>query len=274
VKARGTLEKRLAPLGMQVTWTEFPAGPQLLEGLNVGSIDLGTVGEAPPIFAQAAQAPIVYVGYEPPAPEGEAVLISATSPLARVVDLKGKRVALNRGSNVHYLLLRALAEAGLGIRDVTTAFLPPADARAAFDRGSVDAWVIWDPFMAVAEHAVGAKVLRDGTGIVQNHQFYIASRNAVRDNASGVAAMLAELRDLGEWMKTEADQAADILVAETRIDKPAMVRTIARARFGFRQTDDAVIAEEQRIEDTFFELGVIPRRINVVEAAPAEARVF
>lgn len=274
VKARGTLEKRLAPLGMQVTWTEFPAGPQLLEGLNVGSIDIGTVGEAPPIFAQAAQAPIIYVGYEPPAPEGEAIMIPANSPLTRVAELKGKRVALNRGSNVHYLLVRALAEAGLSIRDITTAFLPPSDARAAFDRGSVDAWVIWDPFMAVAQQAVGAKVLRDGTGIVQNHQFYIASRNAVRDNARGVVAMLAELRDLAEWIRTNADQAADILVAETRIDKPAMLKTIERARFGVRRIDDAVIAEQQRIADTFVELGVVPRRILVAEAAPAEARVF
>ncbi|HYZ35008.1 MAG TPA: sulfonate ABC transporter substrate-binding protein, partial [Crenalkalicoccus sp.] len=75
VKARGTLERRLAALGLQATWTEFPAGPQLLEGLNVGSIDIGTVGEAPPIFAQAAGAPIAYVGYEPPAPEGEVILL-------------------------------------------------------------------------------------------------------------------------------------------------------------------------------------------------------
>ena len=63
LKERGTLEKRLAPAGYEVSWTEFPAGPQLLEALNVGAIDFGTTGEAPPIFAQAAGAPLVYVGY-------------------------------------------------------------------------------------------------------------------------------------------------------------------------------------------------------------------
>ena len=67
LKARGDLDKRLAAQGIAVQWTEFPAGPQLLEGLNVGAIDFGTVGEAPPIFAQAAGAPIVYVAHEPPA---------------------------------------------------------------------------------------------------------------------------------------------------------------------------------------------------------------
>src|SRR5215212_1380280 len=121
--ARGTLEGRLGPAGLSVTWTEFPAGPQLLEGLNVGAIDFGTTGEAPPIFAQAAGAPLVYVGYERPAPEGEAILVPAGSPIASVPDLEGRKVALNKGSNVHYLLVRALEAHGLAIRDVAPVYL-------------------------------------------------------------------------------------------------------------------------------------------------------
>ncbi len=108
LKARGTLEKRLAANGIDVKWTEFPAGPQLLEGLNVGSIDFGTVGEAPPIFAQAAGAPLVYVAHEPPAPEGEAILVPKNSSIQSVADLRGKKVALNKGSNVHYLVVKSL----------------------------------------------------------------------------------------------------------------------------------------------------------------------
>jgi sulfonate transport system substrate-binding protein len=274
VKARGTLERRLAALGLQATWTEFPAGPQLLEGLNVGSIDLGTVGEAPPIFAQAAGAPIAYVGYEPPAPEGEVILVPHGSPIARVAELRGKRIALNRGSNVHYFLVRALQEAGVSIREVQTAFLPPADARAAFERGGVDAWVIWDPFAAVAENAIGARRLRDGTGLVQNHQFYIASRSALAANPRGIAAMVEELRELPAWLAASTDQAVEILAGETRMDAPSLRLTLQRARFGVRRIDDAVIAEQQRMADTFFELGIVPRRIAVAEAAPAAARVF
>ena len=162
LKTKGLLEEKLAPLGYQVEWTEFPAGPQLLEALNVGSIDFGTVGEAPPIFAQAAGAPIVYVGYEPPAPEAEAILVPKDSPLKGVGDLKGKKVALNKGSNVHYLLVKALENAGLKYTDVTPVFLKPSDARAAFEHGDVDAWVIWDPFQASAEIAIEARTLRRG----------------------------------------------------------------------------------------------------------------
>ncbi|PTT82082.1 sulfonate ABC transporter substrate-binding protein, partial [Pelomonas sp. HMWF004] len=143
-KSTGSLEKRLAPLGVSVKWVEFPAGPQLLEGLNVGAVDVGFVGEAPPIFAQAAGAKFVYIGFDPAAPEAEAIVVPKDSAIKSVAELKGKKVALNKGSNVHYLLVKALEQAGLKYTDIQPVFLPPADARAAFERGAVDAWVIWD----------------------------------------------------------------------------------------------------------------------------------
>ena len=115
LKAKGTLEKRLAADGVQVQWTEFPGGPQLLEGLNVGSIDFGVTGETPPVFAQAAGADLLYVAYEPPAPTSEAILVPKDSPIKSVAELKGKKVALNKGSNVHYLLVRALDCIGAGL---------------------------------------------------------------------------------------------------------------------------------------------------------------
>src|SRR5213592_3777714 len=176
LKSKGTLEDKLKAAGYKVVWTEFPSGPPLLEAVNVGAIDFGNTGEAPPIFAQAAGAPIQYVAYEPPAPKGEAILVPKDSPLKSVADLKGKKIALNKGSNVHYLLVKALQRSGVKYTDVQTVFLPPADARAAFERGAVDAWVIWDPFLAAAEKQLGARVLADGKGLVSNHQFYLASR--------------------------------------------------------------------------------------------------
>src|SRR5436190_23508937 len=118
LKGKGSLEEKLKPLGYKVAWTEFPSGPPLLEALNVGAIDLGIAGETPPIFAQAAGAPLVYLAYDPPAPQGEAILVAKDSPLRSVADLKGKKVALNKGSNVHYLLVKALEKAGLQYTDI------------------------------------------------------------------------------------------------------------------------------------------------------------
>jgi sulfonate transport system substrate-binding protein len=150
LKSKGFLEEKLKPLGYTGVWTEFPSGPPLLEAINAGAIDFGNTGEAPPIFAQAAGAPLLYVAYEPPAPRGEAILVPKDSPLKSVAELKGRKVAFNKGSNVHYLLVKALENAGLKYSDVQPVFLAPADARAAFERGSVDAWAIWDPFQAAA----------------------------------------------------------------------------------------------------------------------------
>ncbi len=99
LKAKGSLEKRLAEQGIEVQWTEFPGGPQLLEGLNVGSIDFGTTGEAPPIFAQAAGADLLYVAHEPPAPTSEAILVPKDSSLKSVSDLKSINIVLKMSSN-------------------------------------------------------------------------------------------------------------------------------------------------------------------------------
>src|SRR5258708_39704302 len=173
LKGRGTLEKKLGPLGYTVSWTEFPSGPPLLEALNVGSIDFGISGETPPIFAQAPGAPLVYLAYDPPAPQGEAILVPKDSSLKSVADLRGRKVALNKGSNVHYLLVKALEKAGLKYTDIEPVFLAPADALAAFTRGSIDAWVIWDPYEAAAEALTGARILADGTGLVANRQLYL-----------------------------------------------------------------------------------------------------
>jgi sulfonate transport system substrate-binding protein len=167
LKGKGLLEEKLEKIGYTVTWTEFPAGPQLLEALNVGAVDFGTTGETPPIFAQAAGAPLIYIAHEPPAARGEAILVPKDSPIKTVADLKGKTVTLNKGSNVHYLLVKALEEAGLRYSDIKTSFLPPADARAAFEQGAVDAWVIWDPFQAAAEVAIEARELRNGEALLR-----------------------------------------------------------------------------------------------------------
>lgn len=151
LKYRGTLDESLKKDGIAVRWVEFPAGPQMLEGLNVGSIDLAATGDAPPAFAQAAQADLVYLGHSPANPKTEAIVVPENSPVKKVADLKGKRVGLNKGSDVNYLLVKALEEAGLSYKDITPVYLPPADARAAFQRGAIDAWVIWDPYLAEVE---------------------------------------------------------------------------------------------------------------------------
>ncbi|AOO79126.1 sulfonate ABC transporter substrate-binding protein [Bosea vaviloviae] len=266
LKGKGTLEKALEPLGYKVTWTEFPAGPQLLEAVNVGAIDIGNTGEAPPIFAQAAGAPLVYVAHEPPAPKGEAILVPKGSSIQSVAELKGKKVALNKGSNVHYLLVKALEKAGVAYADITPVFLTPADARAAFERGAVDAWAIWDPFQAAAETTIGARTLTDGTGIVANHQFYLASEKLVANHDAALKVFLKQLSEVDDWAKADIAAVAEALSPSTGIPAPILQLALARQSYGIRPLDEATIAEQQRIADTFHALGLLPKPVTIASA--------
>lgn len=266
LKGRGTLEKRLAEQGVGVKWTEFPAGPVLLEGLNVGSIDFGTVGEAPPIFAQAAGANLVYVGNEPPSPASEAIVVPKGSSLRTLADLKGKKIALNKGSNVHYLLLKALEKAGVAYADIQPVFLPPADARAAFERGSVDAWAIWDPFLAAAEKQIGARVLVDGKGLVANYQFYLASRTYAEKNPEILRIVLDEVAKVDDWGRSNPDEVATILSAQTGLSKEVVALAASRYAYGVKPVSVDVIAAQQKVADAFSNLKLIPKPIVVKDA--------
>lgn len=266
LKGRATLEKRLAQKGISVKWTEFPAGPVLLEGLNVGSIDFGTVGEAPPIFAQAAGANLVYVGNEPPSPASEAIVVPKGSALRSLADLKGKRVALNKGSNVHYLLVKALEKAGIAYTDIQPVFLAPADARAAFERGAVDAWVIWDPFLAAAEKQLGARVLADGKGLVANHQFYLASRPYAQANPETLRIVLDELALVDAWGSKNQKEVAAILAAQTGLEPAVLELAAARYTYGVLPVTPQVLGEQQKIADVFARLKLIPKPIVVRDA--------
>ncbi|KQP04503.1 ABC transporter substrate-binding protein [Pseudorhodoferax sp. Leaf265] len=266
-KAQGTLEKRLAPLGFGVKWVEFPAGPQLLEGLNVGAVDVGYVGEAPPIFAQAAGAKFVYIGVDPAAPRAEAILVTKDSPIQSVADLKGRKVALNKGSNVHYLLVKQLEKHGLKLADIQPVYLAPADGRAAFESRNVDAWVIWDPFQAAAEKATGARVLADGTpGVVNNYQYYLGERGFVQKNPKVVQALFADAVEQGIWLKKNLRQAAELIAPLQGLPVDVVELALSRYEFNVQPITREVAADQQRIADTFHALKLIPKPIKVSEA--------
>lgn len=268
IRQQGTLEKRLAPLGATVKWVEFTAGPVQLEALGANSIDFGDVGEAPPIFSQAAGTPLVYVGATVPRPFVEAVLVGKASPIKSVADLKGKRVALNKGSNVHYFLVKLLEKHGLKYGDVNPVWLAPADARAAFERGSVDAWVIWEPYLAAAEQSLQAKILADADGVVKNRAYYFSSRDFAKNNADLLKIALEELNKIDDWAKAKPGEYADALAGILGLPKETVAVAVKRYNFGTLPITKEILDEQQQIADTFLDLKLIPKKINLRETAP------
>lgn len=266
VKQRGDLDQALKAQGIQVKWVEFPAGPQLLEGLNVGSVVFGESGEAPPIFAQAASPNLVYVANQPAAPNAEALIVQKNSPIQSIQDLKGKRVALNKGSNVHYLLLKLLEKNQLTLQDIQVVYLPPADARAAFEKGAVDAWVIWDPFFAAAEQQIGARALATGQNLVSNHQFYLADRKFAEQHPEVLKTVVQQLNQTTEWVKTHQDDAARLLEKPTALDFNILKTSISRMGFGVTPLSSEVIQQQQYVADAFYQQKLIPQPLKIQDA--------
>jgi sulfonate transport system substrate-binding protein len=267
LKSRGTLEPRLKALGYDVKWTEFQFGPPLLEAINVGSIDFGNTGETPPVFAQAAGAPIRYVAYEPPAQKGEAILVQKDSPLKSVADLKGRKVAVARGSNAHYLLVKALEKAGVKYEDITPVYLAPADARAAFETGAVDAWSIWDPYQSAAETTLGAKTLTDATGLVPNTQFYLSSQKFIETEPKVLDIVLDELRGVDAWAQADIHVVAEQLSASVGLPVPVLEVALKRQSYGIKPIDDQVLVAQQKLADTLYQLKLVPKEVRVSDIA-------
>jgi sulfonate transport system substrate-binding protein len=265
VKARGGLEKRLEPLGTIIEWTEFQAGPPLLEALNVGSIDIARTGDAPPVIAQAADAPLVYIGGSAPKNKSSALLVQENSPIQSIADLRGKKVAFAKGSSANYLVVKVLETGGLTLKDVEPVFLSPAEARSAFEQGSIDGWVIWDPFYAAAQTQIKARVLRDSDGLAANRDFYLASRAFVDPNRDIIEAIATETQAVATWADANPDEVVEILSPILGIDAAILNVVTRRRNYGYESISDDMVAEQQQIADTFYALKLIPKEIAVAD---------
>jgi NitT/TauT family transport system substrate-binding protein/sulfonate transport system substrate-binding protein len=274
LKGTGELEKALATLGWKVQWFEFVAGPQLLEALNAGSIDFGHAADTPSVFAQAAGVNAVYLAAEQPYPAGIGLLVPAASPAKRVADLKGRKIAVGRGWNVQYLLVRALAEAGLRFEDIQPIYVTnAADARAVFESGQADAVGLWDPFLAGAQVATNPRLLRDGNGLSNNRTFYLASPAFAKANGAVLRRVFAELAKTNTWTQAHPQEVAELLSPQLGIPAPVLKLATGRRNYSAVPVTDAIVAEQQLIADTFLDLKLIPRTIRVKDAVFGEVLV-
>lgn len=254
VKARGA-----AP---DATWSLFESGPALTEAIKAGAIDIGQTGEAPPIFAAAGKIDFKIIATSAPVPKGEAVLVKESSGIDGVKDLKGKKIALNKGSNVHWLLVRLLEANGMTLDDVEVNYLKPAEARPAFDNGQVDAWVIWDPYFALAEQP-GVKILADATGLAENREYVLATPEALRTKGELIREFLKTYREVTDWGIAHPEERARILAPELKIPEDTTRRALERSAQPLAPVTPEIGDELQAIADEFAELRLIPAKIDI-----------
>lgn len=267
LKTSGKLEQRLKEKGIDVSWAEFVGGIRLLEAMHAGAIDFGTTGDSPPIIAQAANIDFVYAGVEPPSPRGVGILVPKDSPIRTVADLKGKRLAVGRGGNAHHLLLNALEKAGLSTGDVSWSWLLPADGRAAILNGSVDAWAVYDPFLAAAEVSGSYRNISDGSGANHaNYQFYLASRKLASEHPDIVRIILDEIVSTDGEATKSPEATAQVVSTATGIPLNVISLALGRMGYGVSPLNQQIIDDQQKLADLYLREKIIDRQITVQHA--------
>jgi sulfonate transport system substrate-binding protein len=265
VRQRHTVEDAFRPVGIDIQWVDFQFGPPLLEAINVGSVDFGYVGDTPPIFAQAANARIRYAAAVKQEGSTQAIVVPADSSIKTLADLKGKRIAFGKGSSAHNLLVAALEKAGIAWGDIIPTPLAPADATAAFVKGSIDAWSIWDPYLALAELKQNARVVVAAKDIHHPYSFFIAGADFVEKYPALTAKLDTVFAAEGVWANAHHEEVAQAQAQATGVDLEAIRRFVDRSNYRVTPVDDDVIRSQQAVADRFTRLGLIPKAVNVSE---------
>ncbi|NED86477.1 ABC transporter substrate-binding protein [Streptomyces sp. SID11233] len=260
LRASGELDD----LDYRIKWSTFTSGPPLLEAVNAGAVDIGGVGNTPPVFAAGAGSKIVVVGATHGSSAGEAIVVPKDSPLRSPARLKGRSIAVAQGSSAHFQLISSLKKAGLSLSDVKLKYLQPADALAAFTRGKVDAWAIWDPYTSQVLRGGKARVLTTGEGVVNGLGFQVASPAALQESgkSKAIGDLLVRLNRAQSWVFKHPDAWAKVWAKETGLPYEVALDAV-KLTAGTRvpvAIDPAAIASEQEIADTFADLKLIPQR--------------
>ncbi|PWB81338.1 MAG: sulfonate ABC transporter substrate-binding protein [Methylocystaceae bacterium] len=263
VKKQGLFEKAFKPLGVEIKWFEFASGPPLLEALSAGAIVYGPTGDTPPIFAQAARANLLYVAALQGSGENEAIIVPEASPIRTLADLKGKRVGLTKGSASQNTIVAALEKVGLRYADITPVFVSQVDGAGAFQRGSLDAWIAWDPILATVQSRSHVRVLAWSKDVHKTNAFLLGNRDFVAKYPDIVHKLNAELTAANEWAQTHVDEVARDIVEATGADNESILASIRRSRFQLSPLTEEIIATQQTIADRFATLGLIPAPVRI-----------
>ena len=256
----------LSTLPFKVSWSDFTSGPPMLEAMASGSVDVGGVGDAPPVFAASGGEQVEIVGARSvPSGDQDALVVPKGSSITSIQQLKGKKIAYGSGSSANYHLLTVLNKAGLTTKDVTLVSLQPANALAAFTSGAVDAWDIWPPYVQQVVAQDGAKVLAIGSQYGSPYSFEVASKAAVANSekAAAIKVYLATLNKAYVFTATHPDVWGAAWGAASGL--PASITTEAAKVDATTPVTitSAVISSEQNLVSQFYKAGLIPNNVDM-----------
>ncbi|MGA6167060.1 ABC transporter substrate-binding protein [Amycolatopsis magusensis] len=264
VKSLLTAAGLLDDLPYRIEFSTFTSGPPLLEAASAGAIDIGRVGNTPPIFAAAADAKISVVAAAQAPVVDDALLVPRDSPLRDITELRGKTIGVAKGSSAHGQVLYNLRAAGLSTKDVKLSYLQPADAFAAFNQKAIDAWAVWDPYTSQAQQESNARVLTDGVGKTNGYVFQVAGRDALADPGknSALREYVTRVAEAQKWADTHRPEWAAAWAAETGLKPEVTGAATARGVELPVALDDQVLKSQQELADAFTEEKLLPGAVD------------
>lgn len=265
MRAQLEAANKLQNLPYKIEWSEFPAAAPLAEALNAQAVDIGVIGDAPLLFAEAAGAQVKAIAVDKSDAYGTALLVRADSPIHSAADLKGKSIATNKGSIGHFVALKALASAGLSSKDVTFRFLQPSDAKLALVQGSVDVWATWEPYTAFAETQDHLRVVVNGRGLWSGNGYIAATDSALKDSAKrqAIADYIQRLADAQVWANQHLDAYSVTLSKIIGFPPAAAKLSYGRSHAHWQSIDDKTVAQQQQTADFYHQVNLLPVAIDV-----------
>jgi sulfonate transport system substrate-binding protein len=264
LKNKQELQKELEKEGYKVTWSEFNTGSSILEALNAGSIDFAVAGDIPSIFALEKGSSFKYIASEPSSPSSEGILVRKDSKIKSLEDLKGKRIAFNKASIAQYLLTKALNSVGLSINDIEAVYLNPPEASIAFEQGKVDAWVVWDPYMTVAE-SKGNNILKDASGIVPYRTYYFSTSELTKEHPEIIKKFIKHLANAGKQINEDPTEAAMLLQKTTNIPEGTWKKVLKKKKSDVQFMDEKAVHDLQEEADDLLKIGLIKKKVQIEE---------
>jgi sulfonate transport system substrate-binding protein len=253
----------LRDLPYTIEWHQFPAAAPLLEALNAGAVDSAFAGDAPTIFALAAGLPGKIVAANESGGHSTAILVPSGSPIRTVADLKGKRIGTGKGSIGHFLVIALLDRQKWAPDAIQLAFLQPADAKAAFTNGSIDAWSTWTVYVAQATLGDGARVVADGDGLLSGLTFQTATDAAIATKRGVLTDYLRRLAIARRWAIFHIPEYAKVWAAAIGVSPDVARRALDLSPTLPAAIDAKLIDDEQRVADLYLSAHVIPKRLDV-----------
>jgi sulfonate transport system substrate-binding protein len=263
MKAAGALEG----LPYRLEWSQFAAAAPLLEALNANAVDTAFAGDAPVTFALASGIPARIVAVTRGTGASTAIVVPDASPIRSAAQLKGKRVATNRGSIGHALLLAVAAREGWPEGTIKLANLLPSDAKAALAGGAVDAWSTWNTYVAQAVINDRARVVVDGRdGLMTGLSFQVARPEAIAGKRAALADYIGRVARARRWCLANPAAYAKVLAAEIGAGEAIALRAVTTDAAAPVPIDEGVIADEQRTADRYLAAKVIAQKLDAATA--------